>query len=284
MANRSSFRLLSLKNYLESSVRRFENDAFIANDPIAIPHAYENRRDQEIIALYAALLAWGRRKTILKKMEELCKIMSYRPYQFVHNFQLDTDAEKLNSFVHRTFQSSDAIWLTNNISLILRKYGSLENAFNSFLTSDSDLLENAIEGFSNILFTIDPRTPLRLRKHLARPSSGSACKRFCMYLRWMIRTGSVDLGIWSCVSKSQLILPLDVHSSKQARALGMLNRNKNDWKAALELTKNCQFLSPEDPCRYDYAFFGLGVSDIPLDYALTGENRLNVTSLRNSSA
>jgi len=198
-------------------------------------------------------------------MEVLSERMEYKPWAFVFHFDIERDQHKLAGFKHRTFQSSDAIWLFHNLSLLLKRFGSLERAFASFLSPDDENVGPAIQGLSDLLFSIDGNTPQRLRKHLARPYAGSACKRICMFLRWMVRKGPVDLGIWDSIRPQQLILPLDVHSGRQARSLGLLDRKQNDWRAALELTHHCKALCPEDPCKYDYAFFGSGAYDDTLD-------------------
>ena len=275
--------LSELKIYLDNLVDTFQAASFIEKDPIAIPHGFEAPRDQEIIGLFSALLAWGQRTTTLRKMEDLCERMHYRPHQFVYDFNIEKDAYKLASFKHRTFQPEDAIWMVNNLSMILREYGSLENAFCHYTGGKTKDLGKSIGAFSDMIQFIHPGTPPRLRKHLATPSTGSACKRLCMYLRWMSRQGPVDLGIWKCVSPSNLVLPLDIHSGRQARALGMLHRASNDWKAALELTRSCKLLCPEDPCKYDYAFFGAGVNGISLDEKFTGTLKLNVSMLANKT-
>ncbi len=255
----------ALKNYLDKLVEKFETPDFILLDPISIPHGYDSPQDQEIIGLFAALLAWGQRKTVLNKLAELSERMNYKPHAFVQNFDINRDAYKLAGFKHRTFNSDDAMCLMNNLSLLLQEYRSLENAFAHFLKPEDVTIGPAIQGFSDTLFSIGEGTPKRLRKHLARPETGSACKRFCMYLRWMVRSGPVDLGIWSKIPLEKLVLPLDVHSGRQARALGMLTRKQDDWRAAIELTDNCRMLCPADPSKYDYAFFGAGAYEEELD-------------------
>ena len=271
--------LPELKSYLDSIVSQFEQIEFINQDPISVPHSFDNPEDQELIGLYSALLAWGQRKTLLRNLETLCEIMDFRPRQFIYDFQHERDCGKFSSFVHRTFQPLDAVWLTNNLSLILRKYDTLEKAFSINYSDQLEHIGPAIQAFSELLFSIDNRTPGRLRKHLARPNTGSACKRFCMYMRWMVRTGPVDLGIWQSIDPSKLVLPIDVHSGRIARQLGMVNRKQNDWKAALETTKNCKLLCPEDPCKYDFAFFGAGVYDLELHPSFIGVNKIDVSAL-----
>ncbi len=254
-----------LQAYLNSLVEKYETSDFILLDPISIPYGFDTPADQEIIGFYAALLAWGQRKTVLNKMAELSERMDYRPRDFVYNFDRDRDYHKLAGFKHRTFQTSDAIWFTSNLSMLLKRFGSLEKAFASFVSPGDLHVGPAIQGVSDLLFSIDEQTPTRLRKHLARPDAGSACKRICMYLRWVVRKGPVDLGIWNCIKPAQLVLPLDVHSGRQARALGMLERKQNDWRAAVELTENCKLFAPEDPTRFDFAFFGSGAYNEVLD-------------------
>ncbi len=260
-----------LKSFLDTLVDRFEHPDFIAPDPIAIPHGFDDPRDQETIGLFAALLAWGRRQTVLDKMEELCDRMSYRPYRFVMDFNPARDAGALSGFKHRTFRSDDAVWLIRNLSVLLREAGSMEQLFTRHMRPDDETVELAIEGFSGSAVSTFPGTPKRLSKHVARPHAGSACKRLNMYLRWMVRPGPFDLGIWNGIRADQLVLPLDVHSGRQARRLGMLSRPGNDWRAAIELTEFCRGLDSSDPCRYDLALFGIGAYAVPVDADLESE-------------
>ena len=254
-----------LKPYLDGLVDRFERPAFIEDDPIAVPHGFDDPRDREVIGLYAALLAWGRRATILNKMADLCERMRYRPYAFVRDFDPARDAACLEGFKHRTFQPEDAVWFTRSLSALLREHATVERLFARHLSPEAEHVEAAIQGFSEAVMAGVPGVPHRLQKHLARPSTGSACKRLCMYLRWMVRPGPVDFGIWTEIRPRQLVLPLDVHSGRQARALGLLERPQNDWRAARALTARCRTLCPDDPARYDFAFFGAGAYGVELD-------------------
>ncbi|PEN15325.1 TIGR02757 family protein [Longibacter salinarum] len=271
--------LADLKSYLDSLVDRYERPEFIPDDPISVPHAFDDPRDQEVIGLYAALLAWGRRETVLNKMEDLCERMDFRPYAFVRDFDAVRDRAALDGFVHRTFQPIDAFWFTKNLSAALARHETVEGIFADHLAPSADHAGPAIQGFSTTIMSMNDRTPQRLQKHLARPNAGSACKRLNMYLRWMVRPGPVDLGIWSRIQPEQLLLPLDVHAGRQARALGFVERKSNDWKAVRRLTSACRLLTPDDPARYDFAFFGVGAHDDPLADEFTGGNKLDVSSL-----
>lgn len=262
---------LTLHEYLNRLVGRFESRRYIQFDPIAIPHGFDDPRDQEIIALYSALLAWGRRDTLLRNLQSLCERMDYRPARFVRDFRLERDAHRLAGFKHRTLSTEDAVWLTWNLGTLIRRHGSVERLFSRHLPPRADHVGNAIEGFSASLLAADPATPRRLSKHLARPSTGSACKRLNMYLRWMVRPGPFDLCIWRSIATRQLVLPVDLHSGKQARRLGMLSRAVNDWKAALELTEACRRLDRDDPCRFDLALFGIGAFGVEIPDSLLME-------------
>lgn len=267
-----------LNSYLDAMARRYESTEFVSADPISIPLGFDDPRDQEVIGLYSALLAWGRRETILNKMAELCERMSFRPYRFVSEFGA-SGARKLEGFGHRTFTSDDAVHLTASLKVLLERHSTIENVFGAGLrgaewddgskaaSADSGPLNvgPAIQFFSEAVMSARPENPRRLQKHLARPLAGSACKRLCMYLRWMVRPGPVDLGIWTSIPGSSLVVPLDVHSGRQARALGLLTRAQNDWKAALELTEACRQLDGEDPARFDFALFGSGAFGETLD-------------------
>lgn len=271
----------SLREYLDTLVDRHERPAFIDEDPISIPHAFDDPRDQEVIGLYAALLAWGRRDVMLRKLEELCERMGHAPYRFVRTFDPERDAAALEGFVHRTFQPTDALWLTANLSTALDRYETVERFFEAHRPQETEgsPVAGMLQGVSTTLLTINEDTPERLRKHLARPDAGSACKRLNMYLRWMVRPGPVDLNLWSILKPADLMLPVDVHVGRQARELGLLTRKSNDWTAVRRLTAICRHFCVSDPARYDFAFFGVGSQDESLDARFTGANRVDRSSL-----
>jgi uncharacterized protein (TIGR02757 family) len=219
---------------------------------------------------------------MLRKLEALCERMDHAPHDFVRSFDEERDQAALDGFVHRTFQPIDAFWLTKNLSAALDRYGSMEALFATHLPdepADESPVGPMLQGVSTTLLTIRDDTPQRLRKHLARPEAGSACKRLNMYLRWMVRPGPVDFGHWSCLEPADLMVPVDVHVGRQARQLGLLTRKSNDWKAVRRLTAVCRHLCPSDPARYDFAFFGVGAQDDSLDSRFTGDNSLDRSSL-----
>lgn len=240
---------------LDALAERYERPAFVGDDPVSVPRAFDDPADQEVIGLFAALLAWGRRSVILAKLADLTERMDGRPAAFVRAF--DAGSGRLDGFKHRTFTSDDAAALTLAVQAVLRDFGSLGALFASGLPPGAADIGPAIQTFSDTLGAIVPDAPVR-SKHLARPGTGSACKRLAMYARWMTRPGPVDLGLWTAVSPAQLVVPLDVHTGRQARRIGLLTRPTDDWRAAMELTEACRALAPDDPVRYDFALFGLG--------------------------
>lgn len=253
----------SLRRYLDPIADRFEQNTFIEDDPISIPHAFNDPEDQVLMGFFAAILAWGRRDIMLRKLGELCERFGYQPAKFIYDYDPAKHRSALSGFKHRTFNADDLHGLVAALQRITRER-PLEDLFSRGMTTDHPV-RDGIEHFSSTLLDAVPGRPARIRKHVARPSTGSACKRINMYLRWVVRPGPVDLACWTCLDPSDLMLPLDVHSGTQARAVGLLTRKANDWRAVEELTAVCRVLDPNDPARYDFALFGTGSSGATLE-------------------
>jgi uncharacterized protein (TIGR02757 family) len=241
-----------LFDFLEEKVVLYNNPNFIESDPIQIPHLFTQKEDIEIAGFLAATIAWGNRKMIIKNAHRMIDLMGNSPYDFVMN-HTENDLERFQSFVHRTFNSDDFVGFVKGLKNVYSKYDSLENAFNKY-----DDLQLSIHHFKNDFF--DGTHLKRTEKHISDPLKGSAAKRINMFLRWMVRNDKqVDFGIWTSISPAQLSCPLDVHSGNVARKLGLLSRKQNDAKALAELDLNLRKLDPNDPVKYDFALFGLGV-------------------------
>lgn len=253
--------MTALHTYLESLAETYNRPNFIADDPIQIPHRFSKPQDIEITAFWTAILAWGQRKTIMAKATELFERMDGAPHDFIVN-HTETERQRFLNFKHRTFQPDDTLFFLHVLQTHYRAHSSLETAFTAHLSPDDETIENALCGFYTYFFESLPPEMARTRKHIASPARGSACKRLCMLLRWLVRRdeNGVDFGLWQTVRMSQLVLPLDVHVERQARQLGLLTRPKTDWQAALELTAALRLFCPDDPAKYDFALFGLGVN------------------------
>jgi uncharacterized protein (TIGR02757 family) len=236
---------------------------FLQHDPLGLVHAFTDPRDREIVGFWVAMLAWGRRATIIDKGQQLIEAMEGRPYEFVMQYGSDEKviAGRLGHWKHRTFTFVDTTYFLRWLQHYYREHDSLEDAFARYLNPEDATIEPALRGFHELFFSL-PDAPRRTRKHVATPARKSRCKRLCMFLRWMVRDDGrgVDLGQWRRIRPDQLCIPLDVHVERQARKLGLLTRKQCDWQAVVELTDNLRALDAEDPVRYDFALFGMGVA------------------------
>ena len=219
---------------------------------IAIPQ----KEDIEISAFLTATIAWGNRKSIINNALRMMQLLDNVPYDFVLNHS-ESDLVRLSGFVHRTFNEVDLAYFIRGLKNIYQNHKGLEGVFAHKITTDT--LQPAISSFKETFFELPH--PSRTTKHVSDPLKGSAAKRLNMFLRWMVRDSSrgVDFGLWKSISPSVLSCPPDVHSGNVARKLQLLKRKQNDAKALAELDKSLRKLDPNDPVKYDFALFGLGV-------------------------
>ncbi len=249
----------NISEILEYYYERCHQISFIDEDPICIPHMFSKKQDIEIMGFFAATLAWGQRKTIINNCKRLVSWMDGSPHDFILNHQ-ETDLICFESFVHRTFNSTDLLGVIAFFHQYYQRNESLEQAFASHLTIENEHIGPALQGFHHSIMSLDT-TASRTKKHLAAPSGKSTCKRINMYLRWMVRKDrhGVDFGIWNEISPSQLLCPLDVHVERNARRLGLIQRKQTDWQTVVELTNYLKQFDSNDPVRFDYALFGMGI-------------------------
>ena len=244
-----------LKEFLDAKVNEFNTVDFIEPDPISVPHRYSRKEDIEIASFLASSIAWGNRKMITKNGHRMMDLLGDSPYDFVMSHQ-EHQLERLENFVHRTFNGEDFKYFIKALKHVYIVHSGLESIFTKYQTENS--VQPAIHQLNKIFFEIEH--PQRTRKHVADPMKGSVAKRINMNLRWLCRKDNkgVDFGIWD-ISPSKLSCPLDVHSGNVARKLGLLNRKNNDVKALEELDNSLRELDPNDPVKYDFALFGLGI-------------------------
>jgi uncharacterized protein (TIGR02757 family) len=243
-----------LRKFLDRKADEYNRPSFIAQDPVSIPHRYGKRQDIEIAGFFAAIFSWGHRTIIIRKTSELMQLMDNAPHQFVLQHE-EKDLRKLLDFRHRTFNATDLLYFVDFFKHHYTRHDSLEDAF---LPGG----EEALTRFYHYFFSLE-EAPLRTYKHISSPEKKSGCKRLNMFLRWMVRKDDkgVDFGLWRKISPSSLICPLDVHVARVARRLGLLTREQTDWRAARELTDHLITLDKDDPVKYDFALFGLGVME-----------------------
>lgn len=250
-----------LVDLLEKKITFFNHPRFIQHDPIQIPHLFTRQQDIEIMGFWVAMLAWGQRVTILNNAHKLIELMDGAPYEFIMGHQ-EKDLIRFSSFKHRTFQYTDTLYFLKFFKQHFQDNSSLESAFTRSLTGNELNIEKALNDFYDYFFSGE-FVPTRTKKHVSAPKKNSACKRLCMFLRWMIRKDEcgVDFGIWKQIKASQLICPLDVHVQRVSENLGLLTPGLANWKKAVELTEILKKLDANDPVKYDYALFGMGIED-----------------------
>ena len=251
--------LKDLKTFLTEKAEHYNHPAFIEADPIALPHAFQKPQDIEIVSFFAAIMAWGQRKTILNKGWELIKKMDYQPHQFVKHHEPD-DLAVFGDFVHRTLQPADVQGILQFLQQHYRTYDSMEVLFLPENPEAEEPLEDGLIQFHRA-FAASELLPVRTLKHIATPAKKAACKRLNMFLRWMVRYDDrgVDFGLWRQLKAADLFCPVDVHVARMARHLNLLGRKQADWQATKELTSALRQLDPDDPVRFDFALFGLGI-------------------------
>ena len=245
-----------LKDFLDVKVRQYNSSGFLQDDPIQVPHSFSKKEDIEISGFLTATIAWGNRKSIIQNALKMMDLLDGEPYNFIMEAQ-ESEIERFSGFVHRTFNDTDLTYFVRALRYIYKNHSGLEELF--ALHAEPDSLQPSIAAFKKTFFEIPH--PKRSVKHVSDPSRGSAAKRINMFLRWMVRRDStgVDFGIWKTISPAQLSCPLDVHSGRVARKLGLLKRKQNDARAVRELDLNLRKLDAQDPVKYDFALFGLGV-------------------------
>ena len=245
-----------LIEFLDAKVIQYNQPQFIESDPIQIPHLFSKKEDIEIAGFLTATIAWGNRKSIINNATRMMALLEYSPHDFIMNHQ-ESDLENFQGFAHRTFNATDLTTFIHGLKHVYTHHNGLEAIFSKH--AETQRLQSAIHQFKTHFFEIDHLQ--RTQKHISDPLKNSAAKRINMFLRWMVRKDNtgVDFGIWNSLSPALLSCPLDVHSGNVARKLGLLTRKQNDGKAVLELDTALREFDAEDPVKYDFALFGLGV-------------------------
>ena len=246
---------------LDQKYLEYDHPSFISKDPISVPHQFTLLQDIEISGFFASIFAWGNRTTIINKTNELMQLMDRKPYAFCMEYS-EHKLKKLTGFRHRTFNATDLLFFIDFFHFHYTKHKSLETAFTRGMKKGDKDVENGLRYFHNYFFSL-PDAPERTKKHIATPEKASTCKRLNMFLRWMVRKDNkgVDFGLWEKIHPSQLICPVDLHVARVSRKLGLITRKQTDWLTAIELTENLKILDRNDPVKYDFALFGMGVME-----------------------
>jgi len=248
-----------LKELLDEKFEEYNTPAFIDNDPICVPHLFTKKEDIEIAGFFAAMLAWGQRPQIIRSATKLMQMMDNEPYNFI-TAATRNDLDQFGKFVHRTFDGEDCRFFIRSLRNIYLKHQGLEQVFTAAYKQHNDI-GPAITAFRKAFYEIThfPRS----EKHISSPVKNSACKRINLFLRWMVRNDGkgVDFGLWKEIPASKLYCPLDVHTGNTSRELGLLKIKLNNWNAVEELTDALKKFDPNDPVKYDFSLFGLGINN-----------------------
>jgi uncharacterized protein (TIGR02757 family) len=246
----------TLKSFLDEKAEEFNRPAFIQSDPVQVAHQFSGKEDVEIAGFLSATIAWGNRTAIINNALRLMQMMDNEPFNFTLNAS-PSELSRLKKFIHRTFNGDDSIYFIHSLRNIYVRHAGLQNVFESGF-EDGKTVCSALTHFHRIFFELPGE---RTQKHVPNVEKGASAKRLNMFLRWMVRNdkAGVDFGLWKGIPKSALMLPLDVHTGNVGRKLGLLQRRSNDWKAVEEITSALRSFDPEDPVKYDFALFGLGV-------------------------
>lgn len=249
--------LTGIRDLLEEKALLYNRPEFTETDPVLIPRSFSRKENIEISGFLASTIAWGKRLSILKSGKLLMHLMDNQPYEFITGAS-SKEFDHLLNFYHRTLNGTDMLFFAESLRNIYLKEGGLERVFSEGYSLNNSVREALIH-FHKVFFTL-PHLK-RTRRNISDAGSGAAAKRLNLFLRWMVRNDQrgVDLGIWKKIPASSLMLPLDVHTGRVARGLGLLQRRQNDWKAVEEVTSFLREFDPADPVKYDFALFGLGM-------------------------
>jgi len=247
---------IDLKKFLDEKVEEYNKPEFIETDPIQVPNLFLLKENIEIAGFLTATISWGNRNAIIKNALRLMATMDNQPFDFIVNAS-EPEINVLKKFVHRTFNGEDCIFFIRSLRNIYKNHNGLQVVFEEGFQQNGSV-KSALIHFYKVFFEFEGE---RTRKHISNVEKGASAKRLNMFLRWMVRKdkNNVDFGIWKGIPVSELMLPLDLHTGNVGRKLGLLQRKSNDWKAVEEITKTLRKLDPNDPVKYDFALFGLGV-------------------------
>ncbi len=252
-----------LRNVLEKLYKKYNRREFIPPDPLQFVYRYKSRADREIVALLSASLAYGRVQQIEKDLNILFSIIGKSPYEYTVNFS-KAKRRNFKKFKHRFNTGDDICDLLLVLKIVLKKSANLEKFFAEGCSLNDENIIPALTSFCERLYKIYRKrfgcpASSGFRYLLSNPANGSVCKRLNMFLRWMVRSDDVDLGLWKSLDKSKLLVPVDTHMARLCKILGLYKRKTISLKAAVEITESFKKIVPADPVRYDFALSRIGI-------------------------
>ncbi|MBI4641933.1 MAG: TIGR02757 family protein [Candidatus Tectomicrobia bacterium] len=268
-----------LKEYLDQLYQEFDI-RWLSPDPLEFVYKFQAPQDREVIGIIASSLAYGRVRQILKSIETVLTLMEGEPYQFVMAFHPERDLEKFQSFTHRFTKGEDIACLLYFLQQILSRYQSIYAFFRQGYRATDETIRPALIRFVEGMLSLDSSPFYHHERSLPRwagvryffpsPQEGSACKRLNLFLRWMVRRGdTLDCGLWRDIAPSKLIIPLDTHVGRVAQRFALTTMKSANWKMAEQITGHLREFDPDDPVKYDFALFRLGMLSLRGDYSPT---------------
>jgi uncharacterized protein (TIGR02757 family) len=254
-----------LKQHLEPLYASFNHERS-ATDPIELVRPYGDPADREIAGFIAAGLAFGNVVSVMQSVQSVLARMGPSPSEYVRRFDPRNDAASFETFVHRWTRGVDVVALLWVMRQMLDRSGSVEGFFAEGDDLSADDISGGLESFTTRALAMDlrrayGRLPSRpgVAYFFTRPSQGSACKRLNLFLRWMVRRDAVDLGVWTRVLPSRLIVPLDTHVIRLGRCLRLTEYASPGWRMAADITRALRLLDPGDPVRFDFSLCHVGM-------------------------
>jgi uncharacterized protein (TIGR02757 family) len=243
---------------LDKLVKKYETKEFIKDDPIQFPHRGKTKAEIELYGFIASLFSYGSRKVFIKKLDEIFKKAEGDLVGFIKN----GDFSSLKGVDYRFSKENDIIPIFATLSKIYNESRGLEELFEAGFTTSCEQksYQEFLYSVVNYFYSNAPKTVGQGFYHMIpNPRNGGAMKRMNMFLRWMVRSSQVDLGVWSCLQPKDLLIPLDVHVARVSREMGLLRRKSNDFNAPWELMEHLRSFCPDDPVKYDFAMFAFGI-------------------------
>lgn len=242
-----------MKQYLDNLVKKYETTDFIKNDPVQFAHRFSKKQDIEIASFIAALFSFGRREAFIQKLNLIFEIMHNSPFEYILEYH--KNQKEFSSFVYRFVKYPDI----NSLLLALNKLYREDNSSLEELFCNGYRQNKMFEAVNDFFYSTVKTPELGFCHLFAKVENGGALKRMNMFLRWMIRRGPVDIGLWDFIGADKLLIPLDTHVARVSRELGLLSRKSNDFKSVIELTEKLKEFDESDPVKYDFALFGAGI-------------------------
>lgn len=249
--------MVELKTQLDNYVKEYETIDFIKDDPVQFVHRFDNKVNNEISGFIASSFAYGKREVFISKLNYIFNLMENKPLDYIQS----GDFSNIKNCDYRFSKDIDLIQILKILNILYKEGETLESLF-EYCYKEKNSVWQMFEGVVDYFYArVDMPVTKGFYHLLPNPRKKSALKRMNMMLRWFVRDGLVDIGIWNFLPKSELLIPLDTHVAKISREIGILKRNDNGYESVIEITNSLKKLDPIDPIKYDFALFGYGVNN-----------------------